>query len=78
MTCIAMILPLKSCFCLSNVAALRKTNAMDEINFERICAMICDGRWEEAGFPVELDNMFYERFGMSGEDVMKSFSCPAS
>ncbi|MBQ3251231.1 MAG: hypothetical protein IJB05_08820 [Bacteroidales bacterium] len=48
---------------------------MDEINFERICAMICDGRWGEAGFPVELDNMFYERFGMSGEDVMKTFSC---
>ena len=60
------------------MSVLRKTNVMDEINFERICAMICDGRWEETGFPVELDNMFYERFGMSGEDVMKSFSCPAS
>ncbi len=74
MTAIAMILPLKSCFCLPNVPALQKTNAMDEINFERICAMICDGRWGEAGFPAELDNMFYERFGMSGDDVLSAFS----
>ena len=47
---------------------------MSETDFENICVMICEGRYDQAEIPVALDNMFYERFGMSCSEVVSAFS----
>ena len=53
-----------------NVQALQETNAvMKDVEFDMICIMIYEGRYSPADIPPALDNMFYERFGMSCHDV---------
>lgn len=42
---------------------------MKEVEFDMICIMIYEGRYSPADIPPVLDNMFYERFGMSCDDV---------
>lgn len=65
-----MISVRKVCFCLRNVQDLRETNAvMKDVEFDMICIMIYEGRYSPADVPPALDNMFYERFGMSCADL---------
>lgn len=47
---------------------------MNDKEFECICAMICEGSFDPADVPAALDNMFYERFGMSCVDIVSAFS----
>lgn len=68
-------------FCLKTLLLLAETARfakkqflMRETEFECICAMICDGNYEPADIPTALDNLFYERFGMSCSDVVSAFS----
>lgn len=42
---------------------------MKEVEFDMICIMIYECRYSPADIPPVLDNMFYERFGMSCDDV---------
>ena len=44
-------------------------NRMKEVDFDMVCIMIYEGRYFPAEVPPALDNMFYERFGMSCHDV---------
>ena len=53
---------------------MRKRIAMKDTEFECICAMICEGKFDMADVPPALDNMFYERFGMSCSDIVSAFS----
>ena len=49
---------------------MRETKAvMKDVEFDMICIMIYEGRYSPADVPPVLDNMFYERFGMSCDDV---------
>ena len=60
----------KICFYLRKVQALPETKqVMKEVEFDMICIMIYEGRYSPADIPPVLDNMFYERFGMSCDDV---------
>ena len=70
MACLPVICFGKACFCLRNVQALRETKAvMKDVEFDMVCIMICEGRYSPADVPPALDNMFYERFGMSCAEV---------
>jgi hypothetical protein len=42
---------------------------MKDVEFDMVCIMICEGRYSPADVPPALDNMFYERFGMSCAEV---------
>ena len=54
---------------------LRKTKAvMKDVEFDMICIMVYEGRYSPADVPPTLDNMFYERFGMSCDDVANAVS----
>lgn len=65
----------KVCFCLLNVQDLRETkNVMKDLEFDMFCIMIYEGRYFPADVPPALDNMFYERFGMSCADVADAVS----
>ena len=46
---------------------------MSETDFETICALICEGKYDPADISPAMDNMFYERFGMSCSEVVSSF-----
>lgn len=48
---------------------------MRDVEFEYICAMIVEGIYDPAEISTALDNMFYERFGMSCDDVAYTFQC---
>ena len=66
MTCLLVICVLKVWFYLWKVQDLRETKAvMKDVEFDMICIMIYEGRYFPAEVPPALDNMFYERFGMS-------------
>lgn len=66
MTGLLVICVRKVCFCLWNVQALQETKTvMTDVEFDMICIMIYEGRYFPAEVPPALDNMFYERFGMS-------------
>ena len=57
-------------FCLWNVQALRERNSvMKDVEFDMICIMIYEGRYSPADVPPAMDNMFYEKFGMSCTDL---------
>ena len=47
---------------------------MRDVEFEMICIMIYEGRYSPAEVPPEMDNMFYERFGMSCADLVNAIS----
>ena len=47
---------------------------MKDVEFDMICIMIYEGRYSPADVPPALDNMFYERFGMSCVDIVSAFS----
>ena len=54
---------------------LRKTkDVMKDVEFDMICIMIYEGRYSPADIPPVLDNMFYEIFGMSCDDVANAVS----
>ena len=60
----------KICFYLRKVQDLRQAkDVMRDLEFDMICTMIYEGRYSPADIPPVLDNMFYERFGMSCDDV---------
>lgn len=42
-----------------------KENAMNNMNFEHICTLICWGELESALTFTEDDNVFYDELGMS-------------
>lgn len=66
----AVICQMKVCFCLRKVQDLRKTiGEMRDVEFDMICIMIYEGRYSPADIPPALDNMFYEKFGMSCTDL---------
>lgn len=66
MTCLLVICVLNVWFYLWKVQDLRETKAvMKDVEFDMICIMIYEGRYFPAEVPPALDNMFYERFGMS-------------
>ncbi len=48
---------------------------MKDMEFECICAKICEGIYDPADIPADLDNLFYENFGMSCYDVVSAFQC---
>ena len=73
MTCLLVISVLKVCFCLWKVQDLRETtDGMRDVEFDLICIMIYEGRYTPADVPPALDNMFYERFGMSCADLINA------
>ena len=47
---------------------------MKDMEFESICAKICEENYDPADIPADLDNMFYENFGMSCCDVVSAIS----
>ena len=52
---------------------LRKTkDVMKDVEFDMICIMIYEGWYSPADVPPALDNMFYERFGMSCAEVVNA------
>ena len=62
-------------FACENCKICRKTIAMKDMEFECICAKICEGIYDPADIPADLDNLFYENFGMSCYDVVSAFQC---
>ena len=73
MTCLLVICVLKVWFYLWKVQDLRETKAvMKDVEFDMICIMIYEGRYSPADVPPALDNMFYERFGMSCAEVVNA------
>ena len=48
------------------------TDGMRDVEFDLICIMIYEGRYTPADVPPALDNMFYERFGMSCADLINA------
>ena len=46
---------------------------MKDVEFDMICIMIYEGRYSPADIPPVLDNMFYEKFGLSGKEVVEAF-----
>ena len=65
----------KVCFYLRKVQDLRQTkDVMRDVEFEMICIMIYEGRYSPAEVPPAMDNMFYERFGMSCADLVNAIS----
>lgn len=42
---------------------------MSDVEFDMICIMIYEGRYSPVDIPPALDNMFYEKFGMSCADL---------
>ena len=47
---------------------------MKDMEFESICAKIFEGSYDHADIPTGLDNLFYERFGMSCNEVVSAVS----
>ena len=65
----------KVCFCLRKVQDLRQAkDVMRDLEFEMICTMIYEGRYFPADVPPAMDNMFYERFGMSCVDFINAIT----
>ena len=65
----------KVCFYLRKVQDLRQTkDVMRDVEFEMICIMIYEGRYSPAEVTPAMDNMFYERFGMSCADLANAIS----
>lgn len=48
------------------------------MKFESICASICEGSYDPSQVSPDMDNLFYERFGMSSMDVAYRLSKPCS
>jgi len=67
-----------SCFFCLNPQDLQKNDTDMEMKFERICASICEGRYDPSQVSPDMDNLFYERFGMSSMDVACRLSKPCS
>ena len=45
-------------------------------DFEEICRLLLEDRWAENAMPeisAEMDNLFYEKFGMSAEEINEVF-----
>ena len=47
---------------------------MRDVEFDLICIMIYEGRYTPADVPPALDNMFYERFGMSCAELVNAIT----
>ena len=47
---------------------------MRDMEFEHVCAMIGEGSYDPTEISTVLDNMFYEKFGMSCSDVVRIMS----
>ena len=45
-----------------------------DVEFEYVCARIDEGSYDPAEISTVLDNMFYEKFGMSCSDVVRAIS----
>lgn len=48
-----------------------------EKEFEETCRMMLDGKWACNAMPeiaTEVENMFYQNFGMSAEEINEVFS----
>ena len=45
---------------------------MKDVEFDMICIMVYEGRYSPADVTPTLDNMFYERFGMSCSEVVNA------
>ena len=45
---------------------------MKDVEFDLIFIMIYEGRYSPAEVPPAMDNMFYERFGMSCTDLVNA------
>lgn len=60
------------------VSFAEKRSAMKEVYFERICSMMLEGNDVREDMSYVLDNMFYERFGMSGREIYDQLSCSKS
>ena len=50
------------------------TDGMRDVEFDLICIMIYEGRYTPADVPPALDNMFYERFGMSCAELVNAIT----
>ena len=73
MTGQAVISALKLWICLRKLQALRKTKSlMKDMEFECICAKIFEGSYDPADISPDLDNIFYEKFGMSCCDIVSA------
>ena len=53
--------------CLSFAGKRKRHMKADEFDF--LCSMICSGGHVGTEISADLDNMFYEQFGMSAGDV---------
>ena len=48
-----------------------------EMEFEKTCSMMLEGRWAcnaMPEIPTAVENMFYGNFGMSAEEINEVFS----
>lgn len=61
-------------FACGNCKICGKRIAMMDVEFEYVCAMIDEGSYDPAEISTVLDNMFYEKFGMSCSDVVRAIS----
>lgn len=57
---------------------VKKTIAMKEKEFEDLCLGICAGLLGEANVSREMNNLFYERFGMSFQELRESIQTHSS
>ena len=70
-----------TCFCLrlcSNLPSvfLKEKNMKTEKEFEETCRMMLEDRWSCNAMPemsAEVENMFYDNFGMSAEEINDVF-----
>ena len=75
MTGIVVICLGKVCFYLRKVQDLRQAkDVMRDLEFDLICIMIYEGRYSPADVTPAMDNMFYERIGMSCADLVNAIS----
>ena len=51
---------------------------MKEKDFEKMCSLMFDGSHECEKVSYTLDNMFYERFGMSCREISDMICCSKS
>ena len=64
---------MKGLFLLAESASFAvNKQVMKDVEFDMICIMIYEGRYSPAEVPPAMDNMFYERFGMSCTDLVNA------
>ena len=56
---------------------IKGNNMKMKIEFEKVCSMMLGDRWSFNGMPemtMEVENKFYENFGMSAQEINEVFS----